>query len=317
MYCFLSFIYGTINIEVGDNVILVIVGPTAVGKTKLSIELSKIYNGEVVNADSTQVYKGLDIGTAKVTKEEKCGVVHHLFDIKEVNENYTVFDYQKDAREKIDEIKGRGHIPVFVGGTGFYLKAAFYDYQFLEEESEDSTKYQGLTDEELEEKIESYECGFSYDKHNRRRMIRLLARLERGWLPQDERFILQYPDVLFIGLTTDRDVLYERINERFDKMLVPLIDEVKPFILSGVESKALRTAIGYKEFYPFFENKKTLQEVVEDCKKNSRNYAKRQYTWFQNQMNVKWFSVDYEDFNKTVREVVEYIESIHFNDMSC
>lgn len=294
----------------GIFMILVIVGPTAVGKTKLSIELSKIYNGEVVNADSTQVYKGLDIGTAKVTKDEKCGVVHHLFDIKEVDENYTVFDYQKDARSKIDEIKKRGHIPVFVGGTGFYIKSVFYDYQFSEEEKNESATYQALTNEELEEKIDSYECGFSYDKNNRRRMIRLLTRLENGWLPMEEEFVLQYPDVLFIGLTTDRNILYERINERFDKMIVPLVDEVKPLILSGIDSKVLKTAIGYKEFYPFFSNKKTLNEVVENCKKNTRNYAKKQYTWFQNQMDVKWFSVDYENFSNTINEVVEYIEAV-------
>ena len=111
--------------------IIVVCGPTAVGKTKMSVELAKIYNGEIINADSTQVYRGMDIGTAKVTKDEMNGVKHHLLDIKDVTEMYTVYDYQKDAREKIDEIKAKGHIPILVGGTGLYIKAALYNYDFV------------------------------------------------------------------------------------------------------------------------------------------------------------------------------------------
>lgn len=288
--------------------ILVIVGPTSVGKTKLSIELAKIYNGEIINADSTQVYKGLDIGTAKVTKEEMQHIPHHLLSFKEVTEEYSVFDYQRDARECIEKIKSKGKIPIFAGGTGYYLKSVFYNYDFEEETDVDVEKYEQLTMEELEQKIDSYENGISYDNKNRQRMLRFLAKLESGWIPDNKEFELQYPDVLFIGLTTDREVLYQKINERFDKMLIPLIDEVKPYFLKGIKSKALMTAIGYKELYPFFENKKTLASVVEDCKKNTRNYAKRQYTWFQNQMNVKWFQVDYENFSNTIKEVINYIE---------
>ena len=288
--------------------IIAIVGPTAVGKTKLSIELSKIYNGEVINADSMQIYKGLDIGTAKATKEEMQHIPHHLLSIKEVEEDYSVFDYQKDSRECIEKIKAKRKVPIFVGGTGFYLKAALYDYNFLEEDNAHLDKYNNYTDKELEERIEEYECGFVYDNNNRRRMIRLLARLDSGWSPNEGEFELKYPDVIFIGLTTDREILYQKINERFDKMIVPLIDEVKPFAINKVKSKALMTGIGYKEFYPFFDNKKTLVEVVEECKKNTRNYAKRQYTWFQNQMDIKWFNVNYDDFNKTIDEVISYIE---------
>lgn len=290
--------------------ILCVVGPTAVGKTKMSIELAKIYNGEVINCDSMQIYKGLDIGTAKATKEEMGSIPHHLLSIKEVEDNYTVFEYQKDARRCIEEIKSRGKIPIFVGGTGYYLKAALYDYQFEEENEDiDTKKFESLTIQELQEKIEAYEISISYDKQNKKRMMRILSKLEQGWTPTKQEYTLLYPDVYFIGLTTDREVLYQKINERFDKMLVPLIDEVKPFILHKKKSKSLMTGIGYKEFYPFFENEKTLQEVVEDCKKNSRNYAKRQYTWFLNQMNIKWFYVDYNEFNKTIQNVVEYIEN--------
>ncbi len=289
--------------------ILAIVGPTGVGKTKLSIELAKIYNGEIINADSMQIYEGLDIGTAKVTKEEQKGIPHHLLSIKKVEEDYSVFDYQSDAREKIEDIKNRKKIPIFVGGTGYYLKAALYDYNFVEEENPSTDKYKHLSNEELIKKIESYEYGIVYDKNNRKRMIRLLTRLEKGEIPKKNDFTLLYDDVIFIGLTTDREILYEKINERFSKMLIPLIDEVKPFCSKNIKSKALMTGIGYKEFYPFFENKKTLTEVVEECMKNSRNYAKRQYTWFQNQMDIKWFDVNYDNFKNTIQEVVEYIET--------
>lgn len=288
--------------------ILAVVGPTAVGKTRLSIELAKIYNGEIINADSMQIYKGLDIGTAKITKEEMEHIPHHLLSIKEVTENYTVYDYQKDARSCIEEIKKKRKIPIFVGGTGYYLKSVFYDYNFEEEIEIDTKKYEDLTKEELIEKIDSFECGITYDTENKKRMVRLLTKLESGWTPTEQEFTLQYEDVYFIGLTTDRETLYHKINERFDKMIVPLIDEVKPFFLQNLKTKPLMTGIGYKELYPFFENKKTLVSVVEECKQNSRNYAKRQYTWFQNQMDVKWFQVDYDHFENTIREVVEYIE---------
>lgn len=287
--------------------ILAIVGPTAVGKTRLSIALAKIYNGEIINCDSMQIYRGLDIGTAKATLKEQDGVKHHLLSIKNIDEDYSVYDYQKDARSCVEEIKSRGHVPIFVGGTGLYLKAALYDYDFtLEEETSD---YSALSNDELYAKIQSYETGIVVDSHNRRRLERLLFKLEQGWIPKDTDFHLLYPDTIFLGLTTDRNVLYEKINQRFDEMLIPLIDEVKPLILSGVSSKALQTGIGYKEFYDFFSNKKTLQEVVEEIKKNSRNYAKRQYTWFLNQMNISWFSVDYENFSNTIQEIVTYLDS--------
>ncbi len=294
--------------------ILAIVGPTGVGKTKLSIELAKIYNGEIINADSMQIYEGLDVGTAKVTKEEMKGIPHHLLSIKKVEEDYTVFDYQKDARKKIEEIKSKRKIPIFVGGTGYYLKAALYDYQFVEEENSDILKYEELTNEELIEKIDAFEYGIVYDKSNRKRLIRLLSRLENGIIPTKNDFSLLYEDVIFIGLTTDREILYEKINERFIKMLVPLIDEVKPYCIKNIKTKPLMTGIGYKEFYPFFDNTKTLKEVVEECQKNSRNYAKRQYTWFQNQMDIEWFTVNYNEFGKTIQDVVEYIESQNKNN---
>lgn len=288
--------------------IICIVGPTAVGKTKLSVELAKIYNGEIINADSMQIYKGLDIGTAKVTKEEMQHIKHHLLSIKEVEEDYTVFDYQKDARKKIDEIKSKGKIPILVGGTGYYIKSALYDYEFNLEEIDNRSNYDDLSNEEINRRIDNYECGFIYDRDNRQRIIRLLNKLENGWFPKQKEFKLIYPDVIFIGLTTDREKLYERINERFDNMIIPLIDEVKPYALANNQSKSLMTGIGYKELFPFFNNEDTLVNVVNECKKNSRNYAKRQYTWFKNQMDIDWLDVDFNNFDNTINKAIELIE---------
>lgn len=286
--------------------IIVITGPTAVGKTKMSVELAKIYNGEIINADSTQVYKGMDIGTAKATKQEMKGVKHHLLDICDVTENYTVYDYQKDARAKIDEIKSKGHIPILVGGTGLYIKAALYNYDFVDTENLDYVD--DLTNEEIIAKIKEIDSGLEIDYNNRRRLVSTLKML----LSEDNQVLdkdhLLYDDVLFIGLTTNRDILYERIDKRFDEMIIPLIDEVKAFYKKGINSKALNTAIGYKELYKFFDDEETLVNVVEECKKNSRNYAKRQYTWFNNQMDIRWFNVDFSDFSSTINEVATFID---------
>jgi len=290
--------------------IICVVGPTGVGKTKMSIKLAKIFNGEIINADSMQVYKELDIGTAKVKPNEKCGIKHHLFDIREVNDDYSVYDYQSDARKKIDEILASKKVPILVGGTGYYIKAALYDYVFLEEMVEND--YSNLSDAEIYERILKYECGVAIDKNNRKRNERLLTKLEMGTF-QNQDFKLIYDDVYFVGLTTNRDELYKRIDQRVMDMLVELIDEVKPFYLNNVRSKAIMNGIGYKEFYPFFENKSSLKDCVEKVKQNSRNYAKRQYTWFLNQMDVKWFSVDYQDFDKTVLEVSQYITNENDN----
>ena len=152
--------------------IIIITGPTAVGKTKLSIELAKKYNGEIINADAVQVYKGLDIGSAKVTEEEKENIPHHLFDIKDVNEEYTIYHYQKDCREKIKEILDRGNIPILVGGTGLYIKAALYDYKLTEEK--ETNTYNNLTTEELYNELLELDKDIVIDKNNRRRLIRAI-----------------------------------------------------------------------------------------------------------------------------------------------
>ncbi len=289
--------------------ILVITGPTAVGKTKLSIELAKKYNGEIINADAVQVYKGLDIGSAKVTEEEKEGIPHYLLSIKEVDEDYTIYHYQKDCREIIKEIQDRGKTPIIVGGTGLYIKAALYDYKLTEEKEKDT--YDNLTNEELYTKLTELDKDIIIDKNNRRRLIRAINYYKENnkSINKNKTDKLLY-DALFIGLTTDRQILYNKINKRVDKMIENgLIDEVKSFYDKGVKTKPLLNAIGYKEVYSYLDGNISKEEMIEKIKQNSRHYAKRQYTFFNHQLKIKWFETDYNDFNNTTKEVESYIDS--------
>jgi len=288
--------------------ILCIVGPTGVGKTKLSIELAKKLNGEIINADSTQVYKCMDIATAKVTEEEKCGIIHHLFDIKEIDEDYTVFDYQKDCRLKIKEIEKKGKVPIMVGGTGLYVKAALYDYKFEEENI--LNEYNEYKDEELYNKLLSIDPLTTIHMNNRKRVIRALNYYNNTntTLSSKEKTDKLLYDVIFIGLTTDREILYDRINKRVDMMIKNgLIDEAKNIYDTNIRSKAVLTPIGYKELFDHFDNKCTLEESIELIKQRSRRYAKRQYTWNNHQIPVNWFNVDFNNFNNTIKEVIDFI----------
>lgn len=291
------------------NKVIVITGPTAVGKTKLSIELAKRYNGEIINADAVQVYKGLDIGSAKVTEEEKEDIPHHLFDIKEVDEEYTIYHYQKDCRKLIKEVQGRGKTPILVGGTGLYIKAALYDYKLTEEK--ETNTYDNLTDEELYNKLLEVDKDIVIDKNNRRRLIRAL-----NYYKENNKSIntnttnkLLY-DAIFIGLTTDRRILYDKINTRVDIMIKEgLLNEVKVFYDKNIRTKPLLNAIGYREIYSYFDGNISLEEAIDKIKQNSRHYAKRQYTFFNHQLPVVWFETDYSNFNNTVEEVIDYIEN--------
>ena len=289
--------------------IIVITGPTGVGKTKLSIELAKRYNAEVINGDSVQVYKGLDIGSAKVKEEEKEEIVHHLFDIREVWEDYSIYDYQKECRCLIDDITSRGKNVIIVGGTGLYIKSALYDYTLDETNIRDD--YRDKTTEELYQELINLDKDIVIDKNNRRRVVRALNYYKATGKSINENTSgnkLLY-DAIFIGLTTDRDTLYERINKRVDRMLEEgLIDEVKSFYDKEYRYKPLLSGIGYKELYQYFDGNYSLDEAIEMIKRNSRRYAKRQYTWFLNQMDVKWFDVDFLNFNNTINEVIDYIE---------
>ncbi len=281
--------------------IICVVGPTGVGKTKLSVELAKKYNAIIINADSTQVYIGMNIGTAKITENEKEDVPHYLFDIVDVNTNYTVYDYQKDARKLIEEHSDKNII--FVGGSGFYLKAALYNYVFSEEENIPNN-YEQLSNEELYNLALQKDPLMNIHMNNRKRLIRFL---NKEITEAEECFPLY--NAIFIGLTTDRKILYNRINARTDEQFAcGLVEEVKSFYNQKINSKAINTAIGYKELYRYFNGEITLDEAKELIKKNCRKYAKRQYTWFNNQMDVTWFNVDFNNIQNTINEVIKYID---------
>lgn len=288
--------------------IIVIVGPTGVGKTKLSIELAKRLNGEVINADSTQVYRTLDIATAKVTESEKEGILHHLFDIKDINEDYTVYDYQKDSREIIDDIISRGKTPIMVGGTGLYIKASLYDYKFDKEEN--TYNFSNYSIDELYNKLISIDPNTSIHKNNRKRIERALSYYYNNneVLSSKEKTDKLLYDTIFIGLTCDRETLYKRINDRVDIMLKNgLLEEAKKIYDTGIRSKAVMTPIGYKELFEYFDGNMSLSDSIDLIKKRSRNYAKRQYTWNNHQIDVNWFDVDFNDFTNTVNQVINFI----------
>lgn len=290
--------------------IIVVTGPTGVGKTKLSIELAKKFNAEIINGDSVQIYKGLDIGSAKVTEEEKENIPHHLFDIKEVTEEYSLYDYQQDARICIEEITKRNKNVIIVGGTGLYIKSALFDYELSKEKSirED---YENISTEELYNELIKLDKDINIDKYNRRRVVRALNYYKENnssiSLNKNGNKLLY--DAVFIGLTTDREELYQRINKRVDKMINNgLLEEVKVFHDKKIYTKPLLSAIGYKELYSYLDGLISYEEAIELIKRNSRRYAKRQYTFFNHQFNIKWFNVDFNNFNNTIKEVSDYIK---------
>ena len=232
--------------------IYAIVGPTGIGKTKLSIMISKKINAEIINFDSMQIYKEMNIGTAKPNKEEQSNIIHHLLGYVSVNDEYSVYKFQTDARKILDEkIKNNINV-VLVGGTGLYLKALLYDYKFNQEETN-----------------------------------KLLY------------------DVKIIGLTKNRKDLYDIINNRVDIMINNgLLKEAKDLYDENIKTRAVSSAIGYKELFEYFDNKISKEEAIDKIKQNSRKYAKRQYTFFNNQFdNIIWYDVDDTSIDKIVEEL--------------
>lgn len=278
---------------------IIIVGPTGVGKTKLSIELAKWLDGIIINADAVQIYKELNIGSAKIKEEEKEEIPHYLLDIRTPDQDYTVKDYQIDTRNIFKE---NNKNMIMVGGTGLYICGSLMDYRFLEDNiTDDLSKY---SNEEIYELALKKDPNCNIDKNNRVRLERFIKKDEVDVEPK-----LLYDDCLFIGLTTSRDHLYKIINQRVDDMFKKgLIEEVTTLYQKYPDSKILNRAIGYKEIILYLNNLIDLDSAKDLIKKNSRHYAKRQYTWFNNKMDVKWFDVDYDDFNKTIEEVKKYIK---------
>lgn len=280
--------------------IIVVCGPTACYKTKLSVDLAKKYNGIVINADSLQVYKELNIATAKIKEEEKEGVPHYLFDIVNKDEMYTVYDYQKDLRKLIEDNKDKNII--IVGGTGLYIKAGLYNYKF-----ENTTSYEMFEDksnEELYALVKEKYPDIDIHVNNRKRLIRALNKEDEYSNNGNE---LLY-DAKFIAVNLDRDVLYDRINRRVDIMLDDGLEKEARYLYDNkVYSKAVMTCIGYKELFMYFDNKISKEEAIELIKKNSRHYAKRQITWFKNQMDVKWFNIN-NGYDEMFKEIIDYLE---------
>ena len=288
------------------NKIVVIIGPTGVGKTKLSISLAKYLDAVVINADSMQVYRDLNIGTAKIKESEKEGIKHYLFDICDIEEEYNIYKYQKDGRKLLDKFQKEGKNVVLVGGSGLYIKSLLYDYKFQEEEYKEA--YENLTNQELLEEIKKHH---ETDIHvnNRKRLIRELNKIKNNNQITSDIHKKLY-NFLLIGLTCDREELYKIVDKRVDLMIEDgLIEEVKALYEKGINSKAIQTGIGYKELYSYFKGDISLEEAVKLIKKNTRHFIKRQYTFFKHQMDVTWLNVDFSNFEHTINEAIKIVDS--------
>lgn len=295
--------------------VLVIVGPTGVGKTALSVELAKKLNGEIISGDSVQVYKHLDIGSAKVTPEEMDGVPHHLIDYLELEEEYSVARFQEEVRNKIHEITNRGKLPIICGGTGLYIKAALTNYEFdhSKRDLEYLKKYDEYDNEKLHERLKEVdpESAEAFHPNNRRRVLRAIEYFEinNEKISSKKQGNEMLYDATIIGLRMDREKLYDRINYRVDLMMESgLLSEVE----SLYEYKQHINAIGYNEFFTYFDGLCTLEDAIEDVKRNSRRYAKRQFTWFSNQMETNWIDVDELSKIELIEQSVKVLEKIGF-----
>ncbi|MBB1122687.1 tRNA (adenosine(37)-N6)-dimethylallyltransferase MiaA [Limosilactobacillus albertensis] len=281
-----------------------IVGPTAVGKTALSIKLAHEFDGEVISGDSMQVYRHLDIGTAKVTPKEMDGIPHHLINICYIDERFSAARFKQLADQKIVEITNRKHLPIIAGGTGFYLQTltdnlALGSDKFDQETLEIRNKWKKIANEKGAEYVwqqlnkQDPIASEQIPKANTRRVIRALEVIQKtGQLFSNQPQYQATNDFLLIGLTTDRPVLYDRINKRVDLMVHNgLLDEAKWLFDHGGENLPAGKGIGYHELFPYFRGEITLDEAVEKIKQDSRHYAKRQLTWFRNKADTHWFDI--------------------------
>lgn len=287
--------------------VIVIVGPTAIGKTSLSINLAREINAEIINGDSVSVYKKLDIGSAKVTREEMDDVVHHLIDFIDPKEQFSAADFQKYSRELIEEID----VPMIVGGTGLYIKSALYDYDFSAPKRDSSLedKYNDLSNEELYKillELDEDSCE-KIHFNNRKRVLRAIE------LASENKFVsknnnknnpLYKPFIIYLSL--DRQELYTRINQRvLDMFDLGLEHEVRSLYDDGI----LVDAIGYKEFYPYFKDEITKEELIDNIQKNTRHLAKKQTTWFKNQMETNFYNVTDKDvYDIILNDVRNFLE---------
>ncbi len=304
--------------------IIAIVGPTASGKTDLSLFLAKELNGEIISADSMQVYKGLDIGTAKITPEERI-VPHHLIDVVKPNTNFSVAEYIKLAEKAILDIRRRGKRPIFVGGTGLYLQSVLDGLLFPEPHKDERLRHKLLTEAKELGNEYMYRRLLNCDKESAkkihpndiRRIVRALEVYIKTGTPlsklqEEYKELKPRYETIWIGITPVRDVLYQRIDERVEKMLKEgLLDEVKKQYQSGLKpTSTAYQALGYKEMIWYLRGLVTYEEAVRILKRDTRHYAKRQLSWFRRDSRIKWFLYEeYLDFNSLKKAVLDFVKA--------
>lgn len=291
--------------------IILIVGPTGTGKTTLSIELAKKYDAVILNADSTQVYTEPLIATAKIKEHEKKGIEHYLFDAVSLNDDYTLYDYQKDGRHLLDKFINENKNVIIVGGSGLYVKALLYNY-VLEDKKEIDVDFSEYSNEELKSKVLSLDPKSDIHVNNRQRLESFLKHYyETGKvIKKTDEINKKLYDFISIGLKSDRETLYKMLDKRVDSMFNDgLLDEAER--LYKMNLKNYTNIIGYRELNEYFNGNITLEEAKDLIKRNTRRYAKRQFTWFNNQMkDIKWFNVNYDNFYDTIREIENYLGGI-------
>ena len=281
--------------------IIVIAGPTASGKTGIGIECAKRFNGEIISADSMQIYKGMNINTAKVTEQEQDGIVHHMLDVVDPSSEYSVSEYRDHARKIIDDIIARGKTPIIVGGTGLYIRGIIYDYEFTNSQKNEAIrqKYEQVLSEHGSEYLHNLlkqvdpQSAEEIHPNNTKRVIRALEIFDTTGNQKSslKREPTKVYDYALIVLDMPRDTLYERINLRVDLMIKDgALQEAKHFIDTVPTDAQSMQAIGYKEFAPYFKGEKTLGQVTDDLKQATRNYAKRQITYFKGFADAHWIN---------------------------
>lgn len=303
--------------------LIVLTGPTAVGKTSLSISLAKAVNGEIISADSMQVYKKMDIGSAKIRPEEMQGVKHYLVDVLEPEEEFHIVKFQQMAKEAMEEIYAKGKIPILVGGTGFYIQAVTRDIDFTEAEQENSyrTELERLAEEKgaeyLHEMLRKVDPASADSIHanNVKRVIRALEFYHQNGTPisahnEEQKKQVSPYDLAYFVLNAPRDILYERIDKRVDQMMDEgLVKEVEELRNDGCHRGMVSMqGLGYKEILAYLEGEYPLEEAVRILKRDTRHFAKRQLTWFRRESDVIW--VDKDRFNWDENEILKYMTEI-------
>lgn len=290
--------------------IIVIVGPTATGKTSLSIELAKEYNAEIINADATGVYTEPLIATAKIKETEKQGIIHHMIDLISLNDDYSIYEYQEKGRELLNNLIKNNKNIIIVGGSGLYIKALLYDYK-LDKTEQNKIDLSQFSNEKLLSIANEIDINNNIHINNRKRLERYISYYKKTGkvISKTDSINNKLYDFNLIGLKTSREELYNRINKRVEDMFNDgLLEEAKD--LYNKNLKNFSNIIGYKELNMYFKNIITLEEAKELIKQNTRKYAKRQLTWFNNQMNdIVWFDVNYSNFNITIDEIKKYLKN--------